>query len=119
MNGGKLKTIEVEGPTVEDAIDRAMNVLSASREEISVRVVSENGNTGCRIGFLVAAHAKDPSFMSDKTPGTREINCPKVLLNIGDQAPDFVLPTVNSEEAALSDYAGERRTIVTTYRAFW
>jgi spoIIIJ-associated protein len=35
------ESIEVEGKTVDDAIKRAMKILNASREEIMVKVVSE------------------------------------------------------------------------------
>ena len=40
--GGKLpKSIEVEGSTVEEAIRRAVELLNVSREDISVKIVSE------------------------------------------------------------------------------
>jgi spoIIIJ-associated protein len=37
----KLKRIDVEGATVEDAINKALKLLKASREEINVKVVCE------------------------------------------------------------------------------
>jgi len=33
--------VEVEGKTVEDAIQKALQLLNASREEVTVKVVSE------------------------------------------------------------------------------
>lgn len=33
--------IEVEGNTVEDAIEKALNILKASREDVIIKVVSE------------------------------------------------------------------------------
>ena len=35
------KTIEVEGCTVEDAIKRALELLGASREDVTVKIMSE------------------------------------------------------------------------------
>ena len=40
-NDEKHKGIEVEGSTVEDAIEKAMEILSAPRDEIQVKIVSE------------------------------------------------------------------------------
>jgi len=34
-------SIEVEGATVEDAIKKALNILGAKRDEVKVKVVSE------------------------------------------------------------------------------
>lgn len=36
-----LKSIEVEGSTVEDAIGKALNLLAVSRDDIIVKVVCE------------------------------------------------------------------------------
>lgn len=36
-----LKSIEVEGSTVEDAIEKALNLLVVSRDDIIVKVVCE------------------------------------------------------------------------------
>ena len=38
---GKFKSIDVEGATVEDAINKALGQLKVSREEINVKVVCE------------------------------------------------------------------------------
>jgi len=35
------KYIEVEGPTVEDAIQKALEILNVSREDINVKIVCE------------------------------------------------------------------------------
>ena len=37
----KPKSIDVEGATVEDAINKALELLNASREEINVKIVCE------------------------------------------------------------------------------
>ena len=37
----KLKSFDVEGATVEDAINKALEKLKVSREEINVKVVCE------------------------------------------------------------------------------
>ena len=37
----KVKSIEVEGNNVEDAIKKAMEILQASREDIDVKIVCE------------------------------------------------------------------------------
>lgn len=37
----KFKSIDVEGATVEDAINKALDLLKTSREEINVKVVCE------------------------------------------------------------------------------
>jgi len=37
----KIYSIDVEGATVEDAIKKALEILNVSREEINVKVVSE------------------------------------------------------------------------------
>ncbi len=37
----KHKSIEVEGATVEDAIKNALQILNVTREEVSVKVMSE------------------------------------------------------------------------------
>ena len=36
-----VKSIEVEGATVEEAIKKALDILQVKREEIKVKVVSE------------------------------------------------------------------------------
>lgn len=41
------------------------------------------------------------------------------VLQIGDKADDFTLPTASGEKVSLSQYAGEKNVLVTTYRAFW
>jgi len=41
MAKNEQNSIEVEGATVEDAISKAMEILKLSREEITVKVVSE------------------------------------------------------------------------------
>lgn len=37
----KIKSIDVEGSTVEDAIKKALDVLGVTRDEINVKVVCE------------------------------------------------------------------------------
>jgi spoIIIJ-associated protein len=37
----KITNMEIEGATVEDAIKKALEVLGVSREDIDVKVVSE------------------------------------------------------------------------------
>ncbi|MCA9408435.1 MAG: Jag N-terminal domain-containing protein [Candidatus Omnitrophica bacterium] len=41
MVNKKVKGIEVEGSTVEEAIQKAMEMLNLSRDEINVKVVCE------------------------------------------------------------------------------
>ncbi len=41
MDNNLSKSIEVEGNTVEDAIQKAMNMLNVSREEMIVKIVCE------------------------------------------------------------------------------
>ncbi len=41
MSNNGPNNIEVEGNTVEDAIEKAVKILDVSREEIIVKVVSE------------------------------------------------------------------------------
>ena len=41
MEEGVSKTIEVEGHTVEDAINKALNLLNVSRDSINVKIVCE------------------------------------------------------------------------------
>ena len=37
----KIKNIEVEGATVEDAIKKALTILNVSREEVLIKIVCE------------------------------------------------------------------------------
>ena len=37
----KPKSIEVEGPTVDEAIKKALAILNVSREDVTIRVVCE------------------------------------------------------------------------------
>jgi spoIIIJ-associated protein len=37
----KIKTIDVEGVTVEDAIQKALKILQVSRDNIKIKVVCE------------------------------------------------------------------------------
>jgi len=41
MEDDTQKTIEVEGSTVEEAIKRALEILEVSRDEVTVKIVSE------------------------------------------------------------------------------
>jgi len=41
MKKGQKRSIEVEGGTVEDAIQKGMKLLGVSRAEIDVKIVSE------------------------------------------------------------------------------
>ena len=41
MEEKKITSIEVEGTSVDDAIDRALDFLKVTRDEISVKVVCE------------------------------------------------------------------------------
>ena len=40
-NEGVIKSIEVEGSSVEEAIKKAIEFLSVSREEVNIKVVCE------------------------------------------------------------------------------
>ena len=37
----KIRSIEVEGPTIKEAINRALKLLSVKRDSVSVKVVCE------------------------------------------------------------------------------
>lgn len=38
---GGLKSVEAEGKTPEEAIEKALGILAASRKEVKVRILSE------------------------------------------------------------------------------
>jgi len=41
------------------------------------------------------------------------------VLQIGERADPFTLPSADGESVSLSDFAGKKNVIVTTYRAHW
>ncbi len=41
------------------------------------------------------------------------------LLDIGDVADDFTLPSLTTGNATLSQYRGKKNVVITTYRAYW
>lgn len=41
------------------------------------------------------------------------------VLQIGEPADPFTLPSADGESVSLSDFAGRKNVIVTTYRAYW
>lgn len=41
MSERKLKSIEIEGMTVDDAIKKALDLLNVSRDDVDVKVVCE------------------------------------------------------------------------------
>lgn len=41
------------------------------------------------------------------------------LIQIGDEAPDFKLPSLTTGSTTLSKYRGKKNVIITTYRAHW
>ena len=56
-------SIEVEGATVEDAIKKALDVLQAKRDEVNVKVVSEEqkglfGMEGAKLAKIVVSLKK-------------------------------------------------------------
>ena len=44
---------------------------------------------------------------------------PKVVLKVGDKAPDFALPNGDGKTVSLSDYTSRGPVVVIFYRGFW
>jgi peroxiredoxin len=43
----------------------------------------------------------------------------KVVLKVGDKAPDFALPNGDGKTVSLSDYTSRGPVVVVFYRGFW
>jgi len=85
------------------------------------------------VGYQTSEDGERTSFMRRRfelalTPGAEAVEVAATrsswgedssLLQIGDDAAEFVLPMADGVELALDEFLGEQNIIVTTYRAFW
>ena len=48
---------------------------------------------------------------------TAQVNPPKTSLKIGDEAPDFTLPSTTGEKVKLSDFRGKKNVVLAFFPA--
>jgi spoIIIJ-associated protein len=85
--------IEASGATVEEAIDRALEVLGAREDEVEIRIVSEP--EGPQRGATVRARIRDERSADDVAPEDEEVAVaeaidPELAEAQADAAHDFV-----------------------------
>ena len=51
--------------------------------------------------------------------GAISAQTPKVVLKVGDKAPDFALPNGDGKTVSLSDYTTRGPVVLVFYRGFW
>ena len=55
--------------------------------------------------------------VANGVPGT-EIKLPPLRVQVGEKAPDFVLPAAGGKTVRLSDFSG-RNVLIDFYRGYW
>lgn len=82
--------IEASGDTVEEAIDRALETLSAREDEVEIQIISE-GSSGAKIRARIRDErsADDPAPFPEEEAAAVEIE-PEVAEAQADAAHDFV-----------------------------
>jgi peroxiredoxin len=48
---------------------------------------------------------------------TAQVNPPKTSLKVGDEAPDFTLPSTTGEKVKLSDFRGKKNVVLAFFPA--
>jgi spoIIIJ-associated protein len=99
-----MKEIEIEGKTIEEAIETALKELGVKKEEVEIEVINE-GKMGL-FGLMGAAPAKIKVTMRNK-----EVSSSKMLTDISPEHEKMAKETV-SELLRLSGISGEVKTSV-------
>jgi peroxiredoxin len=63
-----------------------------------------------KLRFLVLATAAASALLS-------QINPPKTQLKVGDEAPDFTLPSTTGQPVKLSDFRGKKNVVLAFFPA--
>ena len=63
-----------------------------------------------KLNFLVLAAAAASTLLS-------QINPPKTQLKVGDEAPDFTLPSTTGQPVKLSDFRGKKNVVLAFFPA--
>jgi peroxiredoxin len=63
-----------------------------------------------KLRFLVLAAAAASALMA-------QINPPKTQLKVGDEAPDFTLPSTTGQPVKLSDFRGKKNVVLAFFPA--
>jgi peroxiredoxin len=63
-----------------------------------------------KLRFLVLATAAASALLS-------QINPPKTQLKVGDEAPDFTLPSTTGQPVKLSDFRGKKTVVLAFFPA--
>jgi peroxiredoxin len=63
-----------------------------------------------KLRFLVLAAAAASALLS-------QINPPKTQLKVGDEAPDFTLPSTTGQPVKLSDFRGKKNIVLAFFPA--
>lgn len=136
LGGRYLRTYEelADNEFLNEPFER---LLKGSRSTIAFELTREPGpdeRLGLNvIGYQTSDGGKRTSFLRRRlelplTAGARALEVAATrsswgadpdLLQIGDDAAEFVLPMADGVELALEEFLGEQNVLVTTYRAFW
>jgi cytochrome oxidase Cu insertion factor (SCO1/SenC/PrrC family) len=68
------------------------------------------GGSMWKLRFLVLAAAAASALLS-------QINPPKTQLKVGDEAPDFTLPSTTGQPVKLSDFRGKKNIVLAFFPA--
>ena len=63
-----------------------------------------------KLRFLVLATAAVSALLG-------QINPPKTQLKVGDEAPDFTLPSTTGQQVKLSDFRGKKNVVLAFFPA--
>ena len=74
--------------------------------------------TGC--GFVTTVFARSDAFKENiYNPGTLKPRDSMPKLNVGDRAPDFLLPSLKGEKISLQQYSGKKNVVISFVPAAW